>query len=868
MTDARRGPKVSTTRRMMWGISCLLVCAAAVVLLALGAGVIFGPRWAVSPQDGGPPQVTLELPDTDSEIRVLDEVPLIARTLARGPVARLELWVDGILLKTLEASNAEKTPLSPARFLWRPKSAGAHILVARAVDERGASGTSRPLVIVATLAGDTLEVEVETSSGDTLQSIADNFALPWEVVQAANPEIDDPLPVGGLLVIPMPRERLPEGYSGDDLDPDSAESIDAPEVPLLPAEGDEGPAQEVPLMSRWILPRGVRWNLGDPTPQEAPSRLGLAPSGDCGVRVQFDDLSQSEAGFRVYRFGADGVDFRPIAELGPNKTFSDLVFQDRVPFPGSYLYYVAAVDARTEAPGPIRSIDLTLDDCPQESTEVDDGTLTLQLEVVGLTTTPPSGYRSTYCYLSLAFLGGSHVRLPNPADTFFSPTPDGWNIADYAAGNGRLTFVQPADESIPLGIECWGWAGSSLVNLGSFSTVISSDQWRGTLPLTIPGKGVGPEGGGFAAVFQLTRYFPDFSYYKLGTNCEQPCYHYMRPPYELRLADSTDECLEHSSLPGGNLGDGAVAAPWACLELPPENMMIWEWDETEQVPRADLEGFVLYTYPSLHALSTYDEEWSDPIGSAAQIMPIHKPSCGETYYYRAVAYMYWEDAWGSTTEIRSSYSDPIEIERPECPTYGASIKVSLDRLQVSDSHDVDGLEYLCIFCDEDVTQEAYGLVRVAVDRPFTGEEEWGRIILWDTMCGSEVGLVPCEDHTHHVTNGDYSLEVASSVSCEFDRAGGTTCDSEGGGRNEVLVAVYPQDAIWVYVTLWDEDDGTGDDIFCSGMTTTGAIHPGPDNAVWQEGRVLQRFIYDDTSDASCVITLNLEVLGLYQTRNP
>jgi len=288
------------------------------------------------------------------------------------------------------------------------------------------------------------------------------------------------------------------------------------------------------------------------------------------------------------------------------------------------------------------------------------------------------------------------------------------------------------------------------------------------------------------------------------------------------------------------------------LELPAENIMIWEWDESEQVPRGDLEEFRLFTYTLRDALVNYDAEWIDPIGSAAQIMPIREPPCGRTYYYRAAAYMNWEDAQGSITEVRSSYSDPIQIVGPECPTYAASIRVSLDGLHVSDSHDVDGLESLCFFCAEDVTQEAYGLVRVAVDRPSTGEEEWGRIILWDTACGSEVGLVPCEDHTHRVTNGDYSLEEAGSAS----------------GRNDVAVTVYSGDAIWVYATLWDEDDSTGNDIFCSGMTTTGAILLGPPYTGWQEGDVSPHVIDDDTSNASCRISLNLEVLASYQTRNP
>jgi hypothetical protein len=295
---------------------------------------------------------------------------------------------------------------------------------------------------------------------------------------------------------------------------------------------------------------------------------------------------------------------------------------------------VAAVTLSGEAPGPIGRVDVTPSECPQGPV-AGSGSLPLQLEIVSLTTTPESAFDSVYCYLSLAFLGGSHVRVPQGEDAFFSRSADGWDIAEHAAGPRRIAFIQPVDEPIALGIECWGWAGDSLLNLGAFSTLISSDQWRAALPQSFPASALGA-GGGFEAIFRLGANLPDVDFIPMiGVNCAEPCYMYLTPPYDLGVAESTDDCLAHVSLPDGSPDDGAAAAPWACLELPPSRMLTWEWDPSEQVPRVDLRGFLVYTYTSLYAYRNFEPEWVDPIGSAAQIMPMHLPGCGRTYVMSA-----------------------------------------------------------------------------------------------------------------------------------------------------------------------------------------------------------------------------------------
>ncbi|MCJ7514012.1 MAG: hypothetical protein MUO23_13740, partial [Anaerolineales bacterium] len=308
-----------------------------------------------------------------------------------------------------------------------------------------------------------------------------------------------------------------------------------------------------------------------------------------------------------------------------------------------------------------------------------------------------------------------------------------------------------------------------------------------------------------------------------------------------------------------DLGDGAVAAEWACLELDPDQMLTWEWDETAGVPRSQTQGFQVWTYPSAYAWRNGDAGWIDSIGSAAQIMPRRMPPCDGEYVYHVRAYLYYEQADGGLIEIRSQPSNAIGVPGPACPEYRATVDLRLNSLVIDASSDVDGLEALCFFCDEDVTQEAYGLLRVTVAHEGR-EEEVGRIVLWDEICGTVGGIDACGgERTRSIHDGEYDLTQETMTSCETTPDGSWDCTSHERDRNRVTFPVYDGDQIWVYLTLLDHDTGTGDDIFCNGIETGGPINMDAD--YWQEGSQRHWVIYDDNSEASCRLSLDSEVIS-------
>ncbi|MCJ7511430.1 MAG: hypothetical protein MUO23_00500, partial [Anaerolineales bacterium] len=592
--------KMAPSGRWRWVLLALGAMALGVLAVA-ALGLIFGRQWLVKPGWSGPPEVQFRQPFSGQELGLNDEFPIFIRLSPSEAMGRLELWIDGELSDALDLGEPPGTFPSEVAFTWRPGEAGPHVLVARAADLAGRIGISRPVIVKVTDDKEEPWVVSETiDAGETVESIAGALGMTPDEILAANPEVGASPAVGIELSIPVPRDRLPAGYVGDDApDPGSAPPAVSPEPALALGGEGEGQATEVSVASPRGLPKGLAWNLGNPSLPTAPQQIALTASGGCTVEVRFSDDSLSEAGFRVYRWGPASSDFYPVAELGPNRASETLVFQDQVPFPGLHLYYVAAVNAWGEAPGAMAPVEVSGEGCIPEQPAQGDRTFPLQLEVLELVTTPAGSLDSAYCYLSLAFIGASHLRLPAAEDTFFTPRGEGWNIADHAAGSGRIAFRQPLDQSIPFGMECWGWAGDDLVNLGAFEVNLPPETWLPNLPQVFTGEGTAPEGNGFRASYRISLFLPEGLEFVPVDYCPAPCDSEFPAPYDLNIADTTDDCIEgHVNLAGGDLGDGAVAAEWACLELDPDQMLTWEWDETAGVPRSQTQGFQVWTYPS------------------------------------------------------------------------------------------------------------------------------------------------------------------------------------------------------------------------------------------------------------------------------
>jgi hypothetical protein len=100
----------------------------------------------------------------------------------------------------------------------------------------------------------------------------------------------------------------------------------------------------------------------------------------------------------------------------------------------------------------------------------------LQVEVVDMTT--GGAYDRVYCYVSLE--NTREVRMPGDDSEFVEVRGGHANMATWQASSRNFTLPIPADGSVEMTGECWGWAGESLSDLGTFSGVYARESWDGT----------------------------------------------------------------------------------------------------------------------------------------------------------------------------------------------------------------------------------------------------------------------------------------------------------------------------------------------------------------------------------------------------
>ena len=159
-----------------------------------------------------PPTVMIESP-ADGEMAP-DGSLFQVRGFASGsnPITQMELWFDGDLhqKQAAEAAQLGRLTTFPVNFTVR-MTEGIHMVVLRAVDERGLVGNSLPVAVIGTEPVGGAETElVETSEGQTLQDIANELGGDADVLAKLNPGLGmDPLPAGMGVAVPKPPAHTP-----------------------------------------------------------------------------------------------------------------------------------------------------------------------------------------------------------------------------------------------------------------------------------------------------------------------------------------------------------------------------------------------------------------------------------------------------------------------------------------------------------------------------------------------------------------------------------------------------------------------------------------------------------------------------------
>lgn len=596
-------------------------------------------------------------------------------------IIEVQLWVNGAMVTSqINPSTGQSAPIDTSQA-WIPTGAGNYLFVLHAIDAKGFVGQSEPVAIQAAERLFTYEV----ASGDTIDIIADHLGTTSEDIRERNPDIEDvPVPGTSIYVSPV----LPS-EGGEDMEEEEVPHVDPPAP--LGTPRDETPAEPAspPWWSYLPLPNGILcainpdWcaiPLSEGERITPPTNVIATPVDPCGVVVSWEDTSENEIGFRLYRTRLGALtgpelvaSFLP--SLGSGTRMS---FVEEPPF-GRFTYAVTAYDGPGEVWSP-----------PSETIEILCLTLetpdTISVSVEALEMTVRDPFDRLYCYASLA--GSPFERVPH-GSSFIELDSGSWNIAEHFSGSNKRTIRIHRLTPLEIQAECLGWQGGTLVNLGRFSRSHPPEEWDGRL-LT-----AGPPDSSFTVTYRINPVEPEE--YETGYWAIEDAS--IPPPFNVNPTDLYYRCTGEPHTCREVLGP---AIKWM-FSVPswisePIYFKIFVRRADEDTPRH------YYTQP-------------DNFPAAPQILV---EECGSPVYYSVKAVVGHDPFIDE--EIESPLSEELEVP-PSCP----QLEISLGQLHVYSTPDGDpGTDFCLSDCGPEV--EAYGRIQVGSKR-----------IRWNNHCDHSSG---------------------------------------------------------------------------------------------------------------------------------
>jgi hypothetical protein len=119
------------------------------------------------------------------------------------------------------------------------------------------------------------------------------------------------------------------------------------------------------------------------------------------------------------------------------------------------------------------------------------------VEVEALSLTVEEEYTKLYCYVGLG--NNPAERVPDAGSFVVSNTYE-WNLADYLAGNNKISIIVPQDQDLKVYLECFGINNTSNfpIPLGIYKHSHPSQDWNGQIF-----EGVSEYGEGFVVTYRM-----------------------------------------------------------------------------------------------------------------------------------------------------------------------------------------------------------------------------------------------------------------------------------------------------------------------------------------------------------------------------
>jgi LysM repeat protein len=473
-----------------WALIALCSLVGLVLLVLCPLAFLYGRRLEQARAEYEAPTVYITEPDSGVSMPTGDGLLLSATAVGRTPITRVELWAAGEMLETLDSEVAEGTSPIVANFTFTVPE-GQTMLFVRAINAAGIIGQSAPVSVVGEpLSPGDIVNQITVEEGQTLEDIAASHETSPDTLRQLNPDLGGQQPApGNSITVPSP-EREEDDQS---VSPPSV----GPSVPSAPPGGTQvpmpsgpplgslpvlpGPILPGPLLpspgthititvpsAPWPVIAGIIPQLAIPvfTPPDAPTNLQGSVE-NCKVRLRWTDNASDELRYDLW-MATMGGSKRLIASLQPAAGGAVWV-EFAAPRTGGVSFWVEAVNAVGTQPS--NTVWLEIDPkCPTTAPD------RLQVEVQDMTVR--GGYEKAYCYVSLE--NTREVRMPEDDSDFVRVQADRGDLTARPAAGRSWALPIPADGSLEISGECWGWSGDDLRELGTFADRYPRETWDGS----------------------------------------------------------------------------------------------------------------------------------------------------------------------------------------------------------------------------------------------------------------------------------------------------------------------------------------------------------------------------------------------------
>ncbi|MBN1180353.1 MAG: hypothetical protein JXD18_14165 [Anaerolineae bacterium] len=187
------------------------------------------------------PLVLIHAPLNREQVSLDRGILIHVTARAEGGVARIELWVDGVLVAARDALADGAAPLLPLSAGWQPSTLGSHVLVARAVSVDEVEGQAAIVVEAVEAAGQAGPVPGAhiVQEGETLEEISAGVGASPEDVEALNPGLGPEGPQPGDVLYTPPEEGVSEEGGGEPAGEETPSTDEPPPDPQASAPGSE-----------------------------------------------------------------------------------------------------------------------------------------------------------------------------------------------------------------------------------------------------------------------------------------------------------------------------------------------------------------------------------------------------------------------------------------------------------------------------------------------------------------------------------------------------------------------------------------------------------------------------------------------------